>query len=183
MRRRARLHFFTMLGIAIAALLCTRAERAEAGMPIDEPPIDLSNASVDCDRNGVEDRKQLDGGTAKDSDGDGLLDECELVPGDVDLDRDVDETDGILLSRAVGSIEGLDSRFSFGADLNRDHVVNAVDVTIWGRSYHDATGARFECSDHYDNDGDGQVDFPADPGCGDAVGKSERAARERPASR
>lgn len=54
--------------------------------------------------------------------------------------------------------------------------MDAVDVTIWGRYYHDATGARFECSDHRDNDGDGQVDFPADPGCADAVGNSERAA-------
>lgn len=176
MRRRGRLHFFTMLGIAIAALLCTRAERTEAGAPIDEV-VDLRNVTVDCDRDGVDDQKQLDGGTAKDSDEDGLLDECELVPGDVDLDGDVDETDGILLSRAVGSTEGLDRHFSFGADLNRDHVVDSVDVTIWGRAYHDATGARFECSDHYDNDGDGQVDFPADPGCADAVGKSERAER------
>jgi hypothetical protein len=181
MGRRARLQLFTILWIAVASL-CARAE-AEAGMPVDEPLVDLSEATLDCDGNGVGDQKQLDAGGAKDSDGDGLLDECELVPGDVDLDGDVDEADGILLSRAVGSTEGIDRRFSFGADLNRDHVVDSVDVTIWGRSYHDAHGARFECSDHSDNDGDGQVDFPADPGCADAVGKSERAVRARPASR
>jgi hypothetical protein len=143
--------------------------------PIDQIVPDLTGAALDCNRNGVDDQVEYDRKTASDSDDDGLLDECELVRGDVDLDRDVDETDGALLSAAVGSTEGVDRRFSFGADVNQDHVVDSVDVMIWGRYYREAHGVALECSDHADNDGDGRTDFPSDPGCADVAGRSERA--------
>jgi hypothetical protein len=174
---RRRIRFVSALCVfAAIPSLDARAGCAELETVVEGSMLpDLTGATLDCDGNGVDDQIEYDSGRERDSDDDGLLDKCELVPGDVDLDRDVDEADGLLLSRAVGSVEGIDPSFSHGADLNQDHEVDSEDVALWSRHFYEAGGGRFECSDGYDNDGDGTTDFPADRGCRDAVGRSERA--------
>ena len=89
---------------------------------------------VDCDGDGVDDEAALAAGTAFDSDGDGLLDACELLLGDVDLDQDVDATDRSLLMASFGLADG-EPGFEDLADLDRDRFVTFVDVQLWQEAY------------------------------------------------
>jgi len=149
-----------------------------SSLSVDEIPdedIDsiLEGATIDCNHNGVDDQVEFDRGTAFDSNGNGVLDECEPVAGDVDHDDVLGINDGRMLSLAVGSVEGVHRHFILSADLNEDHRIDSVDVAIWGRLWKAATGSSLACSDSYDNDGDGKVDFPVDAGCADAVSDLE----------
>ncbi len=54
---------------------------------------------TDCNGNGVDDTDDIDNGTSQDENGNGIPDECEAIPGDLNGDGCVDQTDlGILLA-------------------------------------------------------------------------------------
>jgi hypothetical protein len=177
---------FILFGVAALALTAglTLAPVAPAETAGDLDSVDvfvdleklLEGATLDCDNNGVDDQVEFDRGTAFDSNGNGILDKCEPVLGDVDHDGELGINDGRMLSFSVGSVEGVHTHFRFSADLNEDHRVNSEDVAIWGSLWKAATGTSFACSDSADNDGDGAVDFPADAGCADVVSDRENPA-------
>jgi hypothetical protein len=123
----------------------------------------VSASFVDCNFNGVDDQSELGGGIGSDADGDGLLDECESVLGDVDGDGDIDESDGTELSLQMGLSEG-DPGYLDSADLDGDRAITVADADLWAAAAV-AADLDFDCADVSDNDGDGEIDFPHDPGC------------------
>lgn len=108
---------------------------AAGGAPIVEPTIDQLEAllepfPVDCNADGVSDEVQLDEGSARDSDGDGLLDVCEPVAGDCDGDEDVDDDELDVLVAAFGRSEG-EAEYRECVDLDLDQDVTFVDSQLW----------------------------------------------------
>jgi len=75
----------------------------------------------DCNGNGQPDE------TDPDADGDGVIDDCEACPGDLDRDGDVDMTDfgGFQLCHGMGP-----SLVCAEADINHDYQVNQTDAAI-----------------------------------------------------
>jgi len=87
--------------------------------------------SVDCNGNGIDDTDDIDNGTSQDENGNGIPDECEAIPGDLNGDGCVDQVDlGILLADwgcAGGNCPG---------DCNGDGDTDEADLGIllahWG---------------------------------------------------
>ena len=136
----------------------------------------LVGAWMDCNENGVPDQFEFDHMLAGDSDRDGLLDECELVPGDVDVSGVLTLLDGDLIGRHLGAVEGVAKSFPPMADLDENHVIDAEDLVIWCRIWREQRGQMLACCDGTDNDGDGATDFPADPDCARATSEDESGA-------
>jgi hypothetical protein len=127
--------------------------------PIFEALDDLSQpSSIDCNQNGTDDNDELGSGAEHDTDGDGLLDACEVLSGDVDEDVDVDADDGELLLGALGKEEGLPGYLEL-ADLDLDQVVDEVDLDLWSKARMNANGLPPHCTEAgTDDDCEGVID-------------------------
>jgi hypothetical protein len=113
---------------------------------------------IDCNENGTYDGEELSSGTEHDTDGDGLLDGCEPLSGDVDEDADVDWDDGDLLIGALGKEGGLPGYLEL-ADLDLDQVVDEVDLDLWSEARMSANGLPPHCTGAgTDADSDGVID-------------------------
>jgi len=89
-----------------------------------------------------------------------LYDECPCL-GDVTGDGTVDIEDLLVVLASWGTCYGCP------ADVTNDNVVNEFDIIVlltnWGPC--NQTTNPSACSDGMDNDEDGKIDFPEDPGC------------------
>jgi hypothetical protein len=85
---------------------------------------------LDCNLNGEDDQAEIDAGAAFDANGNGLLDGCEPLRGDVDGDDDLDLDDRELLAASFGLREG-EAGYEMLADLDADRQITFVDYQIW----------------------------------------------------
>ena len=118
----------------------------------------VAGLTVDCNGNGIDDQIEIDQGSL-DSDGDGLLDECEELPGDFNDDDVVNALDGQIISGLVGVIHGVDLQYRSDADFDENHRIDQNDIDLWLAK----TGLPV-CEDGIDNDADGDADS-ADADC------------------
>ena len=90
-------------------------------------------AETDCNANGTDDDLDISKGTSPDGNGNGVPDECETVPGDINEDGTVNIGDLLLLLAAWGPCTDCDN---CPADLNGDCTVGVADLLIlfanWG---------------------------------------------------
>jgi hypothetical protein len=98
--------------------------------------IAASSVWTDCNRNGVLDDTDLAAGLDTDLDGNGLLDGCEPLWGDLDQDGDIDDDDRDLLTASFGRTEG-ESFYRPLADLDFDRTVTHLDYQLWVEAYDD----------------------------------------------
>ncbi len=93
--------------------------------------IDVPDTS-DCDANGFPDGCDIHIDPSLDEDGNGILDQCETVPGDLNADGLVDAADLLILLGAWGACENPECP----ADLDGDEVIGPADLVIllgnWG---------------------------------------------------
>jgi hypothetical protein len=85
-------------------------------------------AFVDCNGNGTDDACDIAGGSSPDDDGDGVPDECQSEPGDVDGDGVVDLDDIGTVIGAWGACPP--PPVGCAADTNGDGVVDVVDLVF-----------------------------------------------------
>ena len=100
--------------------------RVGAALTIDAPDFG------DCDANGFSDACDIHIDPSLDQDGNGILDQCETVPGDLNADGLVDAADLLILLGAWGACDNPECP----ADLDGDEVVGPADLVIllgnWG---------------------------------------------------
>ncbi len=88
---------------------------------------------ADCNKNDQPDTCDIFEGSSDDEDGNGIPDECESIPGDIDADGVVGVLDLLILLGAWGACPDCDN---CPADLNGDCLVGVLDLLIllsnWG---------------------------------------------------
>ncbi len=90
-------------------------------------------SGLDCNKNGEPDSCDIFDGTSDDQDGNGIPDECESIPGDINGDGVVNSVDLLILLVSWGPCENCDD---CPADLDGNCTVDASDLLIllvnWG---------------------------------------------------
>jgi hypothetical protein len=148
------------VGAALLAVAVVTPARAGDLREITWEELDdrAAGGTVDCNGNGIDDDIEKGQGSP-DTDGDGLLDECEVLVGDFNDDDVVTALDGQIISRLVGVIEGIDLEYRSDADFDENHRIDQNDIDLWLAK----TGLSV-CEDGIDNDADGDADS-ADADC------------------
>jgi hypothetical protein len=151
-----------LFAVGAALLAVAVATPARAGAPEELTWEELDELSagfyLDCNGNSIDDQIEIDQGSP-DSNGDGLLDECEELPGDFNDDDVVNSLDGKIISGLVRVVAGVDREYRGDADFDKNHVIDTEDVALWL-----ALAELSVCEDGVDNDADGDADS-ADPDC------------------
>jgi len=83
----------------------------------------------DCNDNGIADLLEILSGDALDVDGDGVIDDCAAVPGDVNGDGVANAIDATLILQLSIGVIGSFASGSTG-DVNNDGTTNAIDATL-----------------------------------------------------
>jgi hypothetical protein len=132
----------------------------------------------DTDQDGVPDACDncpfVAGTDQTDTDGDGRGDLCDVCPGDAEDDWD---GDGLCSNEDPCPLDPQNDADGDGfcADVdNCPNVFNPDQLDADGDGYGDACPVTPECNDGLDNDLDGLIDFPDDPGCDSAADRSEK---------
>ncbi|MEE9131882.1 MAG: hypothetical protein V3T84_17865, partial [Phycisphaerales bacterium] len=98
-----------------------------------QPFVFAGMQGLDCNENGEPDACDIFGGTSDDEDGNGIPDECESIPGDINGDGVVNSVDLLILLVNWGLCENCDD---CPADLDGNCTVGASDLLIllanWG---------------------------------------------------
>lgn len=120
----------------------------------DNCPSEMNNGQEDDDMAGIGNVcDACPSDQQNDADGDGICGDADTCPFDANNDADSDEI--------CGNVDNCPST-SNPDQLDTD--ANGIG---------DACQTNASCSDGSDNDGDGLVDYPADPGCADAADTTE----------
>lgn len=105
-----------------AWLVTWEAAGSISGLGADRDIVAVQLDAPDCNRNGVPDACDIDGGTSQDLDGDGIPDECQALFGDIDGNGEVDGADLGLLLGAWGG--------TGPADLDGSGTVDGADLGL-----------------------------------------------------
>jgi hypothetical protein len=87
-------------------------------------------AASDCNDNGFLDTCDINEGRSVDENGNGVPDECEVTPGDLDNDGDIDDDDRASLCAIMGVGVGAPG-FNVAADINHDNVIDHLDLGLF----------------------------------------------------